>query len=82
MIISIRRRAQEAREALSLGLQRVQMIQEEAQSVPQLQARITQLEAELQQYRCKHLCSTLGRMEGKGGLCIHLPIICLCALLI
>ncbi|XP_038551413.1 EF-hand and coiled-coil domain-containing protein 1-like [Micropterus salmoides] len=52
----IRRRAQEAREALSLGLQRVQMIQEEAQSVPQLQARITQLEAELQQYRSCCTC--------------------------
>lgn len=39
-----------------MGLQRVQMIQEEAQSVPQLQARITQLEAELQQYRSCCTC--------------------------
>lgn len=50
-MISIRRRAEEAREALSLGLERVRMIQEQAQSVPQLQSRITQLETELQQYR-------------------------------
>ncbi|XP_029947933.1 EF-hand and coiled-coil domain-containing protein 1 isoform X2 [Salarias fasciatus] len=45
----IRRRAEEAREALSLGLQQVRTIQEQAQSVPQLQARIGQLEAQLQQ---------------------------------
>uniref|UniRef100_G3PA49 EF-hand and coiled-coil domain containing 1 n=1 Tax=Gasterosteus aculeatus TaxID=69293 RepID=G3PA49_GASAC len=49
--LSTRRRAEEAREALSLGLQRVRMMQEEAQSVPQLQCKITQLEAELHQYR-------------------------------
>ncbi|XP_056293299.1 EF-hand and coiled-coil domain-containing protein 1 isoform X2 [Pseudoliparis swirei] len=49
----IRRRAEEAREALSLGLQRVRTIQEQAQSVPQLQSRITQLEAELHQYRSR-----------------------------
>ncbi|KAM7402709.1 hypothetical protein PAMP_017923 [Pampus punctatissimus] len=64
----IRRRAEEAREALSLGLQRVRMIQEQAQSVPQLQSRITQLETELHQYRscctciadpvCQHIHST------------------------
>ncbi|XP_029989282.1 EF-hand and coiled-coil domain-containing protein 1-like isoform X2 [Sphaeramia orbicularis] len=47
----IRRRAEEAREALSLGLQRVRMIQEQAQAVPQLQSRINQLESELLQYR-------------------------------
>uniref|UniRef100_UPI0037E89E62 EF-hand and coiled-coil domain-containing protein 1 isoform X2 n=1 Tax=Semicossyphus pulcher TaxID=241346 RepID=UPI0037E89E62 len=52
----IRRRAEEAREALSLGLQRVRMIQEQAQSVPQLQSRITQLEAELHQYRSSCTC--------------------------
>ncbi|KAL6111432.1 uncharacterized protein ACO6RY_08415 [Pungitius sinensis] len=52
----IRRRAEEAREALSLGLQRVRMIQEEAQSVPQLQCRVTQLEAELHQYRSRCTC--------------------------
>ncbi|XP_073324842.1 EF-hand and coiled-coil domain-containing protein 1 [Pagrus major] len=52
----IRRRAEEAREALSLGLQRVRMIQEQAQSVPQLQSRITQLETELQQYRSHCTC--------------------------
>ncbi|XP_037625586.1 EF-hand and coiled-coil domain-containing protein 1 [Sebastes umbrosus] len=52
----IRRRAEEAREALSLGLQRVRMIQEQAQSVPQLQSRITQLEAELHQYRSCCTC--------------------------
>nr|XP_040060425.1 EF-hand and coiled-coil domain-containing protein 1 isoform X2 [Gasterosteus aculeatus aculeatus] len=52
----IRRRAEEAREALSLGLQRVRMMQEEAQSVPQLQCKITQLEAELHQYRSRCTC--------------------------
>ncbi|XP_070759346.1 EF-hand and coiled-coil domain-containing protein 1 [Enoplosus armatus] len=52
----IRRRAEEAREALSLGLQRVRMIQEQAQSVPQLRSRISQLEAELQQYRSCCTC--------------------------
>ncbi|RVE72414.1 hypothetical protein OJAV_G00042660 [Oryzias javanicus] len=49
--IQIRRRAEEAREALRVGLQRVRLIQEQAQAVPQLQSRISQLEAELQQYR-------------------------------
>ncbi|XP_075997366.1 EF-hand and coiled-coil domain-containing protein 1 [Genypterus blacodes] len=53
----IRRRAEEAREALSLGLQRVRQIQEQAQAVPQLQTRITQLEAELQQYRSCCTCT-------------------------
>nr|XP_046240814.1 EF-hand and coiled-coil domain-containing protein 1 isoform X2 [Scatophagus argus] len=52
----IRRRAEEAREALSLGLERVRMIQEQAQSVPQLQSRITQLETELHQYRSRCTC--------------------------
>uniref|UniRef100_A0A3Q0T2I3 Uncharacterized protein n=1 Tax=Amphilophus citrinellus TaxID=61819 RepID=A0A3Q0T2I3_AMPCI len=49
-----RLRAEEAREALSLGLQQVRLIQEQAQSVPQLQSRITQLEIELHRYRYKH----------------------------
>ncbi|XP_028261986.1 EF-hand and coiled-coil domain-containing protein 1 [Parambassis ranga] len=52
----IRRRAEEAREALSLGLQRVRLIQEQAQCVPQLQTTITQLESELQQYRSRCIC--------------------------
>ncbi|XP_060897462.1 EF-hand and coiled-coil domain-containing protein 1 [Labrus mixtus] len=52
----IRRRAEEAREALSLGLERVRMIQEQAQSVPQLQSRISQLETELHQYRSCCTC--------------------------
>ncbi|KAK5873076.1 hypothetical protein PBY51_013720 [Eleginops maclovinus] len=52
----IRRRAEEAREALSQGLQRVRMIQQQAQCVPQLQTTITQLEAELQQYRSRCTC--------------------------
>lgn len=63
-MISIRRRAEEAREALSLGLQRVRLIQEQAQSVPQLQSRITRLESELQQYRYKHC--------GCRGMLVHL----------
>lgn len=53
-MITIRRRAEEAREALRLGLERVRLIQEQAQCVPQLQSRITQLETEQQQYRYKH----------------------------
>ncbi|XP_053723031.1 EF-hand and coiled-coil domain-containing protein 1 [Synchiropus splendidus] len=53
----IRRRAEEAREALSLGLQRVQLLQEQAQLVPQLQSRITQLETEVQQHRSCCICS-------------------------
>ncbi|XP_035486700.2 EF-hand and coiled-coil domain-containing protein 1 isoform X1 [Scophthalmus maximus] len=57
----IRRRAEEAREALSLGLQRVRLIQEQAQAVPQLQCRITQLETELHQYRS--CCSGLFDMS-------------------
>ncbi|XP_053297343.1 EF-hand and coiled-coil domain-containing protein 1 [Pleuronectes platessa] len=52
----IRRRAEEAREALSLGLQRVRLIQEQAQAVPQLQSRISQLETELHQYRSGCSC--------------------------
>nr|XP_020476220.1 EF-hand and coiled-coil domain-containing protein 1-like [Monopterus albus] len=52
----IRRRTEEAREALSLGLQRVHQIQEQAQSEPQLQSRIIQLETELHQYRSCCTC--------------------------
>ncbi|XP_056255832.1 EF-hand and coiled-coil domain-containing protein 1 isoform X1 [Seriola aureovittata] len=52
----IRKRAEDAREALSMGLQRVRLIQEQAQSVPQLQSRISQLEAELHQYRSCCTC--------------------------
>lgn len=78
-MISIRRRAEEAREALSMGLQRVRLIQEQAQSVPQLQSRITQLETELHQYRYRHCVWSAGR----GGECMassvhpfahHLPL--------
>ncbi|XP_067362137.1 EF-hand and coiled-coil domain-containing protein 1 isoform X2 [Channa argus] len=54
--IQIRRRAEEAREALSLGLQRVRLIQEEAESIPQLQSKIAQLETELQRYRSCCTC--------------------------
>ena len=46
-MIFIRRKAEEAREALSLGLQRVRLIQEQAQCVPQLQSTISRLESEL-----------------------------------
>ncbi|XP_061731497.1 EF-hand and coiled-coil domain-containing protein 1 [Nerophis ophidion] len=52
----IRRRAEEAREALSLGLDRVRRIQEQAESVPQLQSRISQLQMELEQYRFSCVC--------------------------
>nr|XP_057933726.1 EF-hand and coiled-coil domain-containing protein 1 isoform X2 [Doryrhamphus excisus] len=54
--IHIRRRAEEAREALSLGLEKVRRIQEQAESVPQLQSRISQLEMELEQYRFNCVC--------------------------
>uniref|UniRef100_A0A3B3VGH4 Uncharacterized protein n=1 Tax=Poecilia latipinna TaxID=48699 RepID=A0A3B3VGH4_9TELE len=47
----IRKRAEEAREALNVGLQRVRLIQEQAQLVPQLQSKITQLETALLRYR-------------------------------
>ncbi|XP_008408461.1 EF-hand and coiled-coil domain-containing protein 1 [Poecilia reticulata] len=52
----IRRRAEEAREALNVGLQRVRLIQEQAQLVPQLQSKITQLETELLRYRIGCTC--------------------------
>ncbi|KAM4740533.1 EF-hand and coiled-coil domain-containing protein 1 isoform 2-T2 [Anableps anableps] len=52
----IRKRAEEAREALSLGLQRVRLIQEQAQFVPQLQSKITNLETELLRYRIGCTC--------------------------
>ncbi|KAK5614081.1 hypothetical protein CRENBAI_010677 [Crenichthys baileyi] len=52
----IRRRAEEAREALTLGLQRVRLIQEQAQSVPQLKSKITKLETELLRYRIGCTC--------------------------
>ncbi|XP_005452303.1 EF-hand and coiled-coil domain-containing protein 1 isoform X1 [Oreochromis niloticus] len=52
----IRKRAEEAREALSSGLQQVRLIQEQARSVPQLQSRITQLETELHRYRTSCTC--------------------------
>ncbi|XP_062330008.1 EF-hand and coiled-coil domain-containing protein 1 [Osmerus eperlanus] len=52
----IRRRAEEAREALRLGLQRVRLIQEQAHKVPTLQSRIAQLESQLQEYRSDCTC--------------------------
>ncbi|XP_041834450.1 EF-hand and coiled-coil domain-containing protein 1 [Melanotaenia boesemani] len=73
----IRRRAEEAREALSLGLQRVQLIQEQARSVPQLQSRITDLETELLQYRSRSTCLPPARPEdsssktGTDGECLQ-----------
>lgn len=58
-----RRRAEEAREALRLGLEKVRMIQEQAQAVPQLQSRISQLETEVR--RCRYRTSCL---EERGML--------------
>ncbi|XP_014910066.1 EF-hand and coiled-coil domain-containing protein 1 isoform X1 [Poecilia latipinna] len=52
----IRKRAEEAREALNVGLQRVRLIQEQAQLVPQLQSKITQLETALLRYRIGCTC--------------------------
>uniref|UniRef100_A0A3Q3F3W9 Uncharacterized protein n=1 Tax=Labrus bergylta TaxID=56723 RepID=A0A3Q3F3W9_9LABR len=73
----IRRRAEEAREALSLGLERVRMIQEQAQSVPQLQSRISQLETELHQYRYEHCVWSRREQRKVHGRCwcIRLHII-------
>lgn len=51
MCMYVRRRAQEAREALRSGLDQVLLLQQQAQQVPQLQARIVQLETQLLQYR-------------------------------
>lgn len=51
MWLTVRRRAQEAREALRSGLDQVRLLQQQAQQVPQLQAGIVQLEAQLLQYR-------------------------------
>ncbi|KAF6728586.1 EF-hand and coiled-coil domain-containing protein 1 [Oryzias melastigma] len=59
--IQIRRRAEKAREALRVGLQRVRLIQEQAQAVPQLQSRISQLEAEL--YRGRNTSNTPDHSE-------------------
>uniref|UniRef100_A0A667W8G8 EF-hand and coiled-coil domain containing 1 n=1 Tax=Myripristis murdjan TaxID=586833 RepID=A0A667W8G8_9TELE len=61
-------RTEEAREALRLGLQRVRLIQEQAQSVPELQTRITQLEAELHRYR----------YPNPGDICLY---VCVCVTL-
>lgn len=51
MWLTVRRRAQEAREALRSGLDQVRLLQQQAQRVPQLQAGIVQLETQLLQYR-------------------------------
>lgn len=59
----IRRRAEEAREALTLGLERVRLIQEQAQSVPQLQEQIQQLETELQHHRSHCSCLTTSAQD-------------------
>ncbi|KAG7266335.1 hypothetical protein CRUP_027579 [Coryphaenoides rupestris] len=55
---AIRRRAEEAREAVKQGLQRVRLIQEQAQSVPELQSTISQLETQLHHYRSRCTCMT------------------------
>ena len=55
-LLVFRRRAEEAREALRLGLQRVRLIPEQAHKVPTLQSRIAQLESQLQEYRYTHQC--------------------------
>lgn len=51
MWLTVRRRAQDAREALRSGLDQVRLLQQKAQQVPQLQAGIVQLETQLLQYR-------------------------------
>ncbi|XP_043978267.1 EF-hand and coiled-coil domain-containing protein 1 isoform X2 [Gambusia affinis] len=57
----IRRRAEEAREALNVGLQKVRLIQEQARLVPQLQSTITQLETQLLRYRIGCTCLSESR---------------------
>ncbi|XP_071191605.1 EF-hand and coiled-coil domain-containing protein 1 [Salvelinus alpinus] len=52
----IRRRTEEAREALREGLKKVRLIQKQAQDVPQLQSRVTQLETDIQEYRSQCTC--------------------------
>lgn len=49
--VTVRRRVQEARKALRSGLDQVRLLQQQVQQVPQLQARIVQLETQLLQYR-------------------------------
>ncbi|XP_036007884.1 EF-hand and coiled-coil domain-containing protein 1 isoform X3 [Fundulus heteroclitus] len=67
----IRKRTEEAREALSLGLQRVRLIQEQAQSVPQLESKITELETELLRYRigCTCLSASAGHFSQPEESC-------------
>ncbi|XP_056130855.1 EF-hand and coiled-coil domain-containing protein 1 [Lampris incognitus] len=70
----IRRRAEEAREALRQGLQRVRMIQEQAETVPQLRTRIALLETELHQHRSHCICTadpTPQPLYPAGGDDIH-----------
>ncbi|KAL0978444.1 hypothetical protein UPYG_G00170460 [Umbra pygmaea] len=52
----IRWRAEEVRNALREGLQKVCLIQEQAQMVPELQGKVIQLEAELEDYRSRCTC--------------------------
>lgn len=65
----IRRRAEEAREALTLGLERVRLIQEQAQSVPQLHSKITKLETELLRYRISCTCLSENQLSQAEDLC-------------
>ncbi|XP_055365061.1 EF-hand and coiled-coil domain-containing protein 1 isoform X2 [Betta splendens] len=65
----IRRRAEEAREALSMGLERVRLIQEQAESVPLLRSRIHQLETQMQQYRSCSTCSDSTHPVGAEDTC-------------
>ncbi|XP_064156571.1 EF-hand and coiled-coil domain-containing protein 1-like [Anguilla rostrata] len=52
----MKRKAEEARSALSRGLDRVREIQEQARLVPPLQARVRQLEADRQRDRSQCTC--------------------------
>ncbi|CAL9703840.1 unnamed protein product [Knipowitschia caucasica] len=64
----IRRRAEEARQALSAGLDRVRLLQEQAHTVPTLQQRIRHLETELQQHRSRCSCVTTSALDWTDGL--------------
>ncbi|XP_010894444.2 EF-hand and coiled-coil domain-containing protein 1 isoform X2 [Esox lucius] len=56
----IRWRAKQVRNALREGLQKVRLIQDQAQEVPMLQSRVTQLETEVEEYRSR--CTSRGSL--------------------
>ncbi|XP_061115022.1 EF-hand and coiled-coil domain-containing protein 1-like [Conger conger] len=61
----MKRRAEEARSALSRGLDRVREIQDQARLVPGLQARVRELEADRQRDRSQ--CTCRANRDEQGG---------------